>query len=261
MVGPGKRTESGLALPSTRGEPWLALAVAVLRPLLGALTKRDWRGTEHLPRTGGVVVVANHLSHFDPLTMAHFVYDNGRIPRFLAKSGLFKVFFIGRLLHGAGQIPVFRESREAGAAFRAAVEAVNRGECVVVYPEGTVTRDPDTWPMVGKSGAARIALASGVPVVPVAQWGPQEVLAPYTKKLRLLPRKTVHVLAGPVVRLDDLRSEHPSGEALREATKRILDAVTALLEELRQQSAPAERFDPRAAALPRTGDPRRRKAG
>ena len=61
------------------------------------------------------------------------------------------------------------------------------GECVVVYPEGTITRDPDLWPMVGKSGAARIALATGCPVIPIGQWGAQEVLAPYAEEARPVP--------------------------------------------------------------------------
>ena len=66
-----------------------------------------------------------------------------------------------------------------------------------IYPEGTITKDPDLWPMIGKTGAARVALETGCPVIPIAQWGPQEILAPYSKRLRLLPPKTVHVLAGP----------------------------------------------------------------
>lgn len=225
--------------------PWLRLAVAVLRPPMLLLTRRDWRGVEHLPREGGVVIVANHISYADPLVMAHFVWDNGRMPRFLAKSGLFDIPFIGRVLRGSGQIPVFRGSREAGAAFRAAVDAVNRGQCVIVYPEGTVTRDPDLWPMAGKSGAARLALSTGAPVVPVAQWGAQEILAPYAKRPRILPRKTVHVSAGPPVPLEDLRAQARTGAVQEQATERIFDAVTALLADLRGETPPLERFDPR----------------
>lgn len=247
-------------MPARKVEPWLRFAVAVLRPLMLLLTRRDWRGAERLPRTGGVVVVPNHISHFDPLVVAHFLWDNGRSPRFLAKAGLFNVPLLRRLMRGAGQIPVYRESREAGAAFRAAVEAVNRGECVIVYPEGTVTRDPAGWPMAGKSGAARIALATGAPVVPVAQWGAQDVLAPYTKRLRLLPRKTVHVIAGEPVQLDDLRAKPPTPEVQRAATERILDDLTALLAQIRGDQPPAVRFDPRSAGVPVTGDPRRSAA-
>ena len=130
--------------------------------MLLATTKRTWRGGEHIPASGGCIVVFNHISHVDPLTAAHFLYDHGRIPRYLAKSGLFKNKALGFFLRGAGQIPVERLSRNAKGAYDAAVAAVRAGECVVVYPEGTLTRDPALWPMTGKSGAARIALETGV---------------------------------------------------------------------------------------------------
>lgn len=232
---------------------WLRLAVVVLRPPLMVLTRRDWRGREHLPRTGGVVVVANHNSYFDPLTVAHYVYDAGRVPRFLAKASLFQLPLLGRVLQGTGQIPVLRGSSDAARAYTAAVQAVRAGECVIIYPEGTVTRDPDLWPMTGKTGAARVALATGAPVVPVAQWGSHEVLAPYAKKPRLLPRKTLHVAAGPPVPLEDLTGRELTGEVLRAATARILAALTAELEHLRGERAPVERFDPRALPRPATG--------
>ncbi|MDQ1616189.1 MAG: hypothetical protein QOJ60_2128 [Actinomycetota bacterium] len=237
--------------------PWFRFAVMVLRPLLRALTLRDWRGAENLPRSGGVVAVTNHISYFDPLAFAHFLYDNGRTPRFLAKSALFDIFFVGRLLRGAGQIPVFRESVTAGSAYAAAVDAVRRGECVAIYPEATVTRDPGLWPMVGKTGAARVALATRAPVIPITQWGAQDVLAPYSKKVRLLPRKTMHFVAGPPVDLSEFYDRPVTAPLLREATSRIISALTTQLEQMRGESAPAERFDPRRAGLPTTGDPNR----
>jgi 1-acyl-sn-glycerol-3-phosphate acyltransferase len=220
------------------------------------LTRRDWRGTEHLP-DGGAVVVVNHVSHFDPLAFAHFLYDSGRLPRFLAKDAVFRVFFVGRVLRGAGQIPVFRETGEAARAYSAAVDAVHRGELVAIYPEATITRDPGLWPMMGKTGAARVALETGAPVIPVAQWGPQDLLAPYAKRPRLFPRKTMHVWAGPPVDLSDVAGRPVDAALLREVTERIMAAITALLEQIRGESAPAVRFDPRHSGLPRTGDPRR----
>ena len=166
---------------------WYRLAVVILRPPLTVVTRRDWRGAEHLPADGGVVVVTNHVSHVDPLIFAHFLYDNGKLPRFLAKEVLFRLFFVGRVLRGAKQIPVYRESADAATAFSAAVAAVRAGECVGIYPEATLTRDPDLWPMVGKTGAARVALETGAPVIPIAQWGPQEVLPPYSKRPAPVP--------------------------------------------------------------------------
>lgn len=232
------------------------VAVAVLRPLLTVATRRDWRGAENLPKTGGFVVAPNHVSHVDPLVVAHFLYDHGRPPRFLAKSSLFSIPVVGWIVRSAGQIPVFRESNNATAAFAGAVAAIEAGECVAVYPEGTLTRDPALWPMVAKTGAARIALTTGCPVIPVAQWGPEQILAPYTKRPHLLGRKVMRVSAGPPVDLDDLRNRPITSELLREATRRIMAAVTAQLVELRGESAPAKAFDARAAGLTLAGKPR-----
>jgi 1-acyl-sn-glycerol-3-phosphate acyltransferase len=185
--------------------PAFRVAAAIVRPPLAAFTRQDWRGAEHLPADGGFVVCSNHVSHLDPLTLAHFLYDHGCPPRFLGKEAVFRIPVLGRLIAATGQIPVYRETSEAGRALSAAVAAVERGECVVIYPEATLTRDPDLWPMVGKTGAARVALATGCPVVPVAQWGPQDVLAPYARWPHLLPRRPIHVLAGPPVDLSAYR--------------------------------------------------------
>ena len=231
------------------------LCIAIIEPSLLLLTRRRWLGGEHVPAEGGCVLVANHISHLDPLTFAHFVYAHGRLCRFLAKAGVFDAPVVGRIVRSAKQIPVYRLTSDASQSFTAAVAAVRVGECVVVYPEGTITRQPDLWPMAGKTGAARIALASSAPVIPVAQWGVQNILAPYAKTPKLFPRKVVTVKAGPPVELDDLRSQEVTPELLREATDRIMDDVTRLLEEVRGERAPQERFDPRTAGVREIGNP------
>ena len=228
-----------------RIEPWYAFAVAVLRPLLMVSTKRDWTGAENLPDEGGAVVVPNHVSYVDPFVVAHFLVDQGRRPRFLAKASLFSMFFVRRVVAGAHQIPVHRETNDAGASLRDAVAAVRAGELVVVYAEGTLTRDPQLWPMAGKTGAARIALTTGCPVLPLAAWGPQEMLAPYSRRLHLIPRVTMQVALGPPVDLDDLRGQPLTAQTLRLATDKIMDAVTDMVAELRGVSAPVGRLDPR----------------
>lgn len=236
------------------------LCVALLEPLLRLMTRRRWRGGENIPATGGCVLAVNHISHLDPLTCAHFVYAWGRIVRFLAKAELFEVPVVGRIVRSAGQIPVYRLTTDASRSFSAAAESVRRGECVIVYPEGTITRQPDMWPMTGKTGVARIALASGVPVVPVAQWGAHLILAPYAKLPHLFPPKTISMVAGPPVDLSDLRERPLTPEVLREATNRVMDDITRLLEEIRGGQAPAERFDPRTAGVSPIGNPRARAA-
>lgn len=222
------------------------VAAAIIRPVLQATTKQAWSGTEHIPRSGGVIVAANHLSHADPLVFAHFVHDQGRSVRFLAKHELFEVPVFGRFISGAGQIPVRRRTRTAGVALDAAEAAIGRGECLVIYPEGTITRDPALWPMAGKTGVARVALATGCDVVPAAQWGAQEILAPYAKKLRLFPRKTIRVAAGPPVDLSEFHGHELTSRLLKQATARIMADITGLLEKLRQEQAPPEPFDPEA---------------
>jgi len=222
------------------------------------LTKRDWHGGEHVPVDGGCVLAVNHVSEFDPLPFAHYTYDHGRLPRFLGKAEVFKVPVIGRILSNAGQIPVYRKTADASKAFSAAVAAVERGEAVVVYPEGTISRDPGLWPMRGKTGAARIALSTGRPVIPCAQWGPQDVLAPYARRPRLFPRKTMRIRAGAPVDLSDfshLPVDELTPEVLHEATARIMAAITDLLAEIRGEVAPTERFDPTAAGVADIGNP------
>jgi len=235
------------------------VAVPIVKPTLLATTDREWIDGKKIPATGGCIVVLNHISHIDPLLAAHFVYDHGRLPRYLAKSGLFKNKFLGGFLKSAGQIPVERLSRNAVGAFDAAVDAVRSGECVVVYPEGTLTRDPDLWPMTGKSGAARIALETGCPVIPVGQWGAQELLPPYSKRPHLLPRKTIRMKAGDPVDLSDLLTEPRNTATINLATGRIMDAITAIVAELRGEQPPAERYDPRTSGVRQTGNPNKKE--
>ncbi|MBA3265999.1 MAG: 1-acyl-sn-glycerol-3-phosphate acyltransferase [Nocardioidaceae bacterium] len=238
----------------------LAIFATVLRRPLLILTKQDWSGAENLPREGGCVVVVNHVSQFDPFSCAHFIYDNGRLPRFLGKAAVFKLPVLGRILAAAGQIPVYRETEHAAEAFSAAVAAVQRGECVVIYPEGTISRDRDLWPMVGKTGAARVAFSTGCPVIPCAQWGPQEILAPYARRPHLFPRKVMRIRAGEPVDLDDLRVEPIGITQLVLGTARIMAAMTSQLEQIRGEAAPEQRFDPVAAGLADTGNPYRTEA-
>jgi 1-acyl-sn-glycerol-3-phosphate acyltransferase len=234
------------------------VAVPLLKPVLLAATSREWIDGEKIPSSGGCLVVFNHISHIDPLLAAHFVYDHGRLPRYLAKSGLFKNRYLAGFLTAAGQIPVERLSRTAIGAYDAAVTAVRNGECVVVYPEGTLTRDPQLWPMVGKTGAARIALETGCPVIPVGQWGAHEVLAPYAKKPDLFPRKTVTMKAGDPVDLSDLVAKPRTPEVINEATRRIMAALVDLVADLRGETAPSERYDPRKMGVRQIGDPNKK---
>lgn len=242
------------------GEPrgfWYALAALLLRRPLVLLASRQWVGGEHIPVSGGVLLCTNHISYLDPLTFAHFVYDHGRLPRMLAKQTLWDVPLLRPVLEGTGQIPVARQSAEAASAYDRAVAAVRAGQAVTIYPEGTVTRDPQLWPMVGKTGAARVALATGAPVIPVAQWGVQRILPPYATRPRLWPRATVTVHAGPPVDLSRFAGAELTDQVLREATEAIMRAITELLAGIRGEPAPKGRYDPRATGVAITGNPAR----
>ncbi|MGI3780332.1 MAG: lysophospholipid acyltransferase family protein [Janthinobacterium lividum] len=227
------------------GDRTIRPLVKALNLVLAPISRRDWRGQEHLPTSGGVIVVSNHISNADALALGQFLSYAGRWPRFLAKSSLFRVPVLGRLLRDAGQIPVERGSSHAVDALAEARTALAAGRVVVVYPEGTITFDPDLWPMRGRTGAARLALASGCPVVPVGQWGAEEFLRGRTVGLpHVWARPTLRMLVGSPVPLDDLRDSAVDTALLHEATARIMAAVTALVAELRGEPAPAEPFDP-----------------
>lgn len=217
----------------------------LLRPVLSAITRRDWHGSEHLPVDGGFIAAANHMTNIDPVTFAHFLYNSGFAPKILAKSSLFRVPVLGWVLRATGQIPVHRNTTDAGRSLSEGQAALEAGECVAVFPEGTLTRDPDLWPMVAKTGVARLALTTRVPVIPIAQWGAQDLLGRYSKVIKPFPRKKITIVAGPPVVLDDLY-DHPLDTAtLRLATERVMDAITALLADIRGEEPPAVRFDMR----------------
>lgn len=225
--------------------------VRVVRPPLMVLTRRDWRGVENFP-SGGFVVAANHLSHLDPFVLSHFMVDNGVVPRFLTKDPLFRVKVIGSILRGAEMIPVYRSTSSAVDSLTAAVEAVREGKVVTIYPEGTITRDPDAWPMSGRTGAVRVALETGAPLVPVAQWGAQEILWPYSNRLRLLPRKTIHVRVGEPFDLSDLQGREATEQEIAAATDRLMDTLTAMVADIRGELPTRPRIDVHTLGTPRT---------
>ena len=241
-------------MPKPRNlNPAYRFAAGVLRRPIRVLTKRDWAGHEHFPKEGGFLVCPNHISYVDVFAFALFAFESGREPYFLGKESVFRIPVVGKIVRKAGMIPVYRESGQAALAFRAAVEAIESGKSVVIYPEGTLTRDPDLWPMTGKTGAARVALETGCPVIPVAQWGAQEILGRYQKKPKLFPRTVMQMRAGPPVDLSDLRGQPITAPVLKAATERIMAAITRELEVLRGEPAPTERFDSRTAGVPRIG--------
>lgn len=217
---------------------WQRGAVTLVKPLMIVMSRRDWRGMEHIPRTGPVIIVANHMSHADPLVLAHYVYDAGRWPVFLAKASVFDVPLVGRWLRAVEQTPVSRGTVDAVKALDAAMEALHAGKCVLIYPEGTTTKEPDLWPMRGKTGAARLWLATGAPVIPIAMWGPERLFDPRTKKLRLVPRTPITVVAGPPIDLSKWNGASATAATLNEITEHLMLVLRDMVGEIRGGTPP-----------------------
>jgi 1-acyl-sn-glycerol-3-phosphate acyltransferase len=226
---------------------WFGLAISLLWPFTMFGTRVGWRGGEHLPRTGGALLAANHVSFMDPIFDVAFCICHGRMPRFLAKAELWEVPVVRSVLAQGGHIPVYRTSARAGDAYREATAAVQRGEIVVFYPEATYTADPDGWPMKAKNGIGRLALVTGAPVIPLANWGTQDVLPPGKGLPRWFRGKRVTIVAGPPVDLSAWVGGPRTRTALDATTAAIMGAVTGLVGEIRGETPPAQPYDPEAA--------------
>jgi 1-acyl-sn-glycerol-3-phosphate acyltransferase len=218
---------------------WIRLCVAIIYPLDSLLFRLRWHHLDRIPPNGGVLIAINHISQADTPAAARMIWASGRVPRFLIKSGVFGWPLIGRVMTGAGQIPVYRGTAEAPDSLRAASAALRAGECVIIYPEGTMTDDPDFWPMAGKTGVARLALDNpDVPLVPIGQWGAQRTLAP-GGRFRPLPRKRHEASVGEPVDLSTFRDQTPTAELLREATEVIMAAIRVEVASVRAKSFPS----------------------
>jgi 1-acyl-sn-glycerol-3-phosphate acyltransferase len=210
-------------------EPMYAVARALLLPFLKLFFRWRLLGAQNIPRSGPVIVACNHISYFDPLCHAYMIDRAGRKCRFFAKSELWKNPFLRFVLTHAHQIPVERGTGETGPVEKA-IEWLGRGELVVIYPEATITTNPDLTPMQGKTGVGRVALATGAPVVAVAVWGSHWV-RPKKRKRSNKFRRLITLKAGEPMRFDDLAGRDEAGAA-REATDRVVGELDRLVREL-----------------------------
>jgi len=231
----------------------------ILIPILNSISKPDWEGAENIPISGPAIVASNHISYADVLFLSQFLFVNGRAPRYIGKKSLFEIPLIGRILYAAEQIPVDRESGDASRALDHAIASLKVGHLIGVYPEGTLTRDENLWPMVGKTGVARLAIMTQTLVIPIVAWGPQAVLPPYGKKPHLWPRTTIIFRAGTPIDLSPWYGKFDDQQALVEATAHVMKTLTMMLEEIRGEKAPEIAFDPHQSDLPRTGNFKKRK--
>ncbi len=220
------------------GPGWRFVWLVLYYPV-SALFKMRYRNIEQLPQQGPMIIVTNHVSHIDPFLVSKFVLDAARTPRFLAKESLFEVPAVGWGMRVMGHIPVKRGTMDARQSLAAAVAALENGGVLVLHPEGTVTRDPDGWPMIGKTGAARLAtLVPDVPVIPIAQWGVQEQFDLYKKKVKLIPRPKHTVSVGAPIDLSAFRGQKPTVKVLHEMTDVIMRRLRDDVAELRGLPVP-----------------------
>ena len=211
-------------------EPIYVIVRTVVLTVLSLLFRFKIDGLEKIPRKGPVILVSNHISNFDPLCVAYLADRAGRRPRFLAKRSLWNNRFLRIVLSGCRQIPVERGSGDF-APMRAAEEAIRRGECVVIYPEGTITTNLDLTPMRGKTGVARLTLATGAPVYPSALWGAQWLIGKGRKQKYFGHRLIMYKVGDPMT-FPELAGTENDPAALREVTDRVMAEVDRLVREL-----------------------------
>ena len=229
---------------------WRRVSKIILWPLIQVGMKHEWHGQDNIkniPADQGLILAINHLSYADIFADSLFAYEAGRYPVFLAKSSLFDIKVLGSIIRKLGQLPVYRGQADAALVLRDAEQGIKNGACVIFYPEATVTRDPNQWPMVAKTGVARLALATGAPVIPIAHWGAQKILPYGSFRPHLVPRTTVQVSAGPPVDLSEWEGQPMTAQVLRAATERIMKDITALLAGIRGETPPAEPYHPAVA--------------
>ncbi|KAB1949902.1 MULTISPECIES: lysophospholipid acyltransferase family protein [Brevibacterium] len=210
--------------------------------LMRTATRMSVRGTEHLPPAGtGIIVAAYHANHLDPILVGLALKRHGRMPHFLAKSTLF-TGALGVILKRIGQIPVLRASAQAGDSLAYAKQALANGQTVVIYPEGTLTKDPQLWPQHFKTGTARLALETGAPIVPVAHWGLDTVYPRGQKKVRFRPFSHDSVVAfGPAIDYSDLWDRRDEKKTMGDLSQRVKNTVAAMVAELSERELP-QRF-------------------
>jgi len=236
------------------------IVAAILAPIIRLMFRVKTSGIENLPKSGAYILVANHMSYLDPLAFAYSVYIHmKRTPHYLAKEALFRIPVIGKLLPKVGQIPVYRSGRSNQEPLAAAKEFLKAGQIMVVFPEGTLTRDPNLWPMRGKGGAIRLAIEMDLPIVPAGHWGVGDVLGAYTKKFRPNPFHKVEVKIGKPMSFAHLKKDGVSNEEMALATNQVMLEVARIVGELRGEEPPKTLWDPAKSGQTETGNFRKEK--
>jgi 1-acyl-sn-glycerol-3-phosphate acyltransferase len=214
-----------------RPEPWFVFAEWTLRPPIQIWFNWRFEGREHIPREGPLLVACNHISYFDPLAHGLMMLKSGRRPRFLAKKELYENWLLKRVLEGAHQIQVERGTGSA-APIEAAIGSLRTDQAVMIYPEATVTKNADSTPMQGKTGVARLTLATDVPVLPMVVWGSQHIWQRDGARSFRFGRP-VWVKAGAPIDFSGFEDQREDPMVLRKVTDQVMDELSRLVIDLR----------------------------
>lgn len=233
--------------------------IGVFSRLQVAKQRSRSRAAASLP-SGPIIVISNHTSYADGVLLALACRRLGRELRLLATAGVFRAPVIGPLARRLGFIPVQRGTAEAAGSLDDAATALAAGEAVGLYPEGRLTRDPMMWPERAKTGAVRLALRSGAPIVPVAMLGAHEVVGrrAIVRNLvrNVIRRPKVTTKVGAAIDVRDLMrigpTTEPTNDEIRVASDLVMGRLVDLVEELRGEDAPHPQGAPRVDDAPRS---------
>jgi 1-acyl-sn-glycerol-3-phosphate acyltransferase len=253
---------SGWRHPGRSGAVLYAVLAAVVGTITAAVSRlqveqqRSRREAARRLPDGPIIVISNHTSYADGVLLALAARRMGRSLRMLATSGIFRAPVIGRLARRLGFIAVKRDAADASASLDEAAVALSSGEAVGLYPEGRLTRDPMMWPERAKTGAVRLALRTGAPIVPVAMVGAHEVVGrrkvAMTLLTNLIKRPKVATRVGAPIDVRKLMNigptTEPTNDEVRHAADLVMSRLVDLIEQLRGETAP----DP--LGVPRTVD-------
>lgn len=231
---------------------------SLVLPIWSLMVQYRFTPQSKLPQQGSFILAPNHYSEIDPIAVGAACWHMGRLPRFMAKGSLFRVPVVGWVLRTTGQVQVARPGGDTSRLsdinpIKAANELIQRDSGVIVYPEGSLTREPNLWPMRGKTGAVRLALASGIPLYPMAHWGAQKLMPRYGKSIRPFPRKRILVNIGEPLDLSEFAELPIDQKVVTAATDKLMEKISELLGELRGETPPAERWNPSKQGQSETG--------
>lgn len=229
--------------------------VNVIRLFIKFRVKRVVENIDKIPSEGPCIVIANHFNEFDAVLATEFVTQAHRAPRIFAKSSLWKIPIVKQAFNSGNLIPVNRGTKEAAKSLEVANEGLKNGDLIFIFPEGTISKDPQSWPMTCKTGAARLAIMSNAKVIPILQDGAQFLSKTCDKNVSWYQKHKkgnkvlIHLKAFDPIDFTDLFTKSSdnldeiSDDLVKKVNQRIESTLTKIVEENRGVKAP-KRWNP-----------------